>query len=281
MNKEFFYKRIEEIFKEEKSRNLFKKQVDIYLELKEQPKQKTTYKIGDDVFLKKGMFLRGEGALQELSEEKLNFVRENGFLSPDITIEHNPNQKTPLCIPVWNIKNDMYLKDYINLYSGATFLYTTKEDNYKKHTCLVPYKELENHIETFRNKDYWMWTCEQTKEIRFMPNLAKDDPKVQLAFIMNMEGAEKLIENDIFNLNFDKEVLEASIKEIFTKDFIYGERNDFTTNREGALTFGIPGNFIEGLLVGRIYEKNIIILEKLKKHFPNCYICNIDGKVIK
>lgn len=280
MNKEFFYKRIDEIFKEEKSRSLFKKQVDIYLELKEKNKKENTYNIGDDVFLKKGMFLRGEGGLQELDEDKINFISENGFLSPDITIEHNPNQKTPLCIPVWNIKNDIYLKDYINLYSGATFLYTKKEDNYKKNTCLVPYKELENYIESFRNKDYWMWTCEQTKEIRFMPNLAKDDPKVQVAFIMDMTGAEKLIENDIFNLNFDKEVLETFIKDFFIKDFIYTERNDFTTNRESAIIFGIPSNFIEGLLVGRIYEKDKKIIQKLKKYFPNCYICNIDGKVI-
>ena len=132
-----------------------------------------------------------------------------------------------------------------------------------------------------RDKNYWMWRCEQTKEIRFMPNLSKDDKNVQLSFIMNMEGADKLIKNDIFNLEFDKEVLAKFIPEFFINDFIYAERNDFTTNRESAIIFGIPSCFIEGILVGRIYEKDETVLSKIKKYFPNCYICNLDGKVIK
>ena len=282
MNKDFFYNKIDEIFLDQKSRRVFKEQVDNYLELKN-IKRNTNheYKIGDNVKLYKGMFMRGEGSLAELDDGKLNFISENGFISPDITLQYNKKQKTPLCIPVWNIQKDMLLKDYINLYSGATFLYTKKDDNFKYHTCLISYKKLEEHIEKMRDKNYWMWRCEQTKEIRFMPNLAKDDKNVQIAFIMNMEGAEELIKNDIFNLEFDKEVLNKFIPEFFINDFIYTERNDFTTNRESAIIFGIPSCFIEGILVGRIYEKDEIVLNRIKKYFSNCYICNLDGKVIK
>lgn len=55
----------------------------------------------------------------------------------------------------------------------------------------------------------------------------------------------------------------------------------FFTDRESAILFGIPSNFIEGILVGRKYEKDKEILEKIKILQPNCYICNLGGKVIK
>ena len=280
-NKAYFYNKIDNIFTKEKSRNLFKKQVDIYFKLRNINLSKHNYKIGDSVKLYKGMFMRGEGSLSELSDSKLEFISEYGFISPDITVEYKKDQKTPLCIPVWNIQKDMLLSEYINLYSGSTFLYTKKEDGFKHHTFLVPYKKLEDTIEKMRNENYWMWRCEQTKEIRFMPSLAKDDINVQMAFIINTEGTEELINNDIFNLEFDKDVLKDFIQEIFINDFIYAERNDLTTNREGAIIFGIPSNLIEGILVGKIYEKDITVLDKIKEYFPDCYICNLSGIVIR
>lgn len=279
MNKEFYYKRIDEMFKNEKTRNKFKEQVDLYLKSKCNKKNK--YNIGDFVKLSKGMFMRGEGALSKIDETKIKFISEYGFISPDIIKEFNPNQKTPFCIPVWNIQKDMLLKDYINLYSGATLRCILKKDYQKKISCLISYKKIEDTIESFRNNgEYRKWTMEQTKEIRFMPNLAKDDPNVQIAFIMSTDGAEKLIENDIFNLDFEKDVLKDFIQEYFINDFIYATRDDFTTNRESAIIFGIPADFIEGILVGRILEKNKDKLNMIKKYFNNCYICNLDGKVI-
>lgn len=279
MNKDFFYKRIDELFSDKKANNVFKEQVDNYLELKDLKIERPNYKIGDLVRLKKGMFMRGEGAIAELSDDKLEFISNNGFLSPDITLNYNPNQKTPLCIPVWNIQNDILLKDYIELYSGCTLRVGRKNEDNK--TFLVPYRHLDDTIEQLRNLNFWMWSSEQTKEIRFMPNLAKDDSNVQIAFIMNVDKAGKLIENDIFNLEFDKSVLEQFIQEFFIQDFIYGKRDDFTTNRESAIIFGIPSCFIEGILIGRIIEKDETKIKKLKNIFSDCYICNLDGKVIK
>jgi len=57
--------------------------------------------------------------------------------------------------------------------------------------------------------------------------------------------------------------------------------NDFFTDRESAILFGIPSCFIEGILVGRNYEKNEEMLKEIKDILPNVYICNLDGIVIK
>ena len=279
MNKEFYINRLRNIFKfNKKSFMLFKKQMENYYLIKNNLKQeKHNYKLNDNVILSKGTFMRGEGALVDLTEERLKFISENGFVSPDITKKYNKNQKTPLTIPVWNIQKDILLKDYIDLYSGGTikiYSLSTKEH----YTKLIPYKEIDEFVNNL--EDCWNWSMEQTKEIRFMPSLAYN--RVQVGFIINTKDklTKKLIENDIFNLNFDKKVLKSFIAKWFRNKYIYGKRDDFTTNREGAIIFGIPENLIEGILVGRDFEKNKEKLEMLKKHFPDCYICNLDGKVI-
>ncbi len=58
-------------------------------------------------------------------------------------------------------------------------------------------------------------------------------------------------------------------------------KNDFFTDRESAVLFGIPSNLIEGIIVGRIYEKDENILKNIKSILPNSYICNLDGIIIK
>ena len=58
-------------------------------------------------------------------------------------------------------------------------------------------------------------------------------------------------------------------------------KNDFFTDRESDVLFGIPSNFIEGILVGRKYETDSTMLNKIKELVPNSYICNLDGIVIK
>lgn len=283
MNREEYINKLRNIFKwNTNSRIFFKNQINNYYNAKNNYKpNQHNYKVGDMVKLKKHQFMRGEGALNELNEDKLKFISANGFISPDFLDDFNLKKKTPLTVPVWNIQKDMLLKDYINLYSGTTFLYTVKSENYKKYTSLVPYKQLENKIEELRSKEYWMWKCEETKEIRFLPSLARDN--IQLGFIMNLDNeyGKVIAKNDIFDLSFDKNVLKHFISKNFIKDFIYGTRDDFTTNREGAIIFGIPSCFIEGLLVGRKYEKDDKQLKLLKLYFPNCYICNLDGKVIE
>ena len=54
----------------------------------------------------------------------------------------------------------------------------------------------------------------------------------------------------------------------------------FFTDRESAILFGSPSNLIEGILVGRKYEKDNQIIKEIKSLLPDCYICNLDGIVI-
>lgn len=57
-------------------------------------------------------------------------------------------------------------------------------------------------------------------------------------------------------------------------------RNTSTTDRESAIMFGLPTTLIEGVFVGRKIENDIKSLEYIKSKLPDCYICNLDGKVI-
>ena len=207
MNREEYINKLRNIFKwNTNSRIFFKNQINNYYNAKNNYKpNQHNYKVGDMVKLKKHQFMRGEGALNELNEDKLKFISANGFISPDFLDDFNLKKKTPLTVPVWNIQKDMLLKDYINLYRGATFKYICRDDKMSKTTCLVPYKKIDDKIEELRNKKYWIWSCEQTKEIRFMPNLAKDDPNVQ-ALIMDVSNAKELTKKDIFNLDFDNDI---------------------------------------------------------------------------
>ena len=131
-----------------------------------------------------------------------------------------------------------------------------------------------------KNVDHWLWTAESSMEIRFMPSLARNIN--QIGFIINTENeiAQRLRSNSVFKDNFNKKYAfefvnenhkEKFIKDGFTADFF--ERTDY-------LIFGIPKNCIEGILVGRLYEKDKDMLNKIKYYFPNCYICNLDGKII-
>jgi hypothetical protein len=131
--------------------------------------------------------------------------------------------------------------------------------------------------------DCHMWTLEQTKEARFMPSIVQD--RVQIGIIFNGDSvcANELKKGDILNNEF---INNNDVKEFVHKDyyerFIVDRKNkdDFFTDRESALLFGIPSNMIEGILVGRKYEKDENILKEIKELLPNSYICNLDGKVI-
>ena len=131
-------------------------------------------------------------------------------------------------------------------------------------------------------KHYQRWYMEQTKEARFMPSLVQD--KVQVGVIINADNEyiKKLKEKDILNEKMTDEECQDFVDKNYYENFITKRQNkdDFFTDRESAIILGIPKCLIEGILVGRIYENDKKILEQIKKLMPNCYICNLDGKVI-
>jgi len=44
--------------------------------------------------------------------------------------------------------------------------------------------------------------------------------------------------------------------------------------------FGLPTSLIEGVFVGRLIEQDQEALDYIKERLQDCYICNLDGKVI-
>ena len=276
--KEKYIKNIKERF-DDKIQNLLIEQVKLFYDENQEIK-KNKYYLGADVKLFKGTFIHGIfGGLSNL-----DFSVDNGFISTDFTKESRPNKITN-SVGMWNIKEDIMLKDYINMYSGFTLSYSIGRGPESKITSmLVPYHKFDEITEKINNnEEIWSYWGEQTKEVRFLPSLVSD--KRQIAFILNMnsEYAKKLAYNDVWNLDFDESVLINFLDYRYIDKFIKEDRinkDASTTDREAAIMFGLPSKLIEGILVGRKLENDKDSLNYIKKKLPDCYICNLDGKVI-
>lgn len=278
MEKNYYLNKVKKYFKfKSLTKKIFINQINNFYELNKSFKlNKHQYKVGDKIVLKKGTFLHGSRNATDMIEE----IKNDGIISRDFTNKYNKNAKTPFCASMWNIQDDITLGEYVILYSGATVTISSA-DKSEKEIKLIKYGELDKALDEFKNTQYWRWEAEQTKESRFMPCLANN--KVNVAFIFNTESneAKEYIKNDVFNLDLNKKIVKTMLKKWFYTKFIYCEkRTPLTTDRESAILFGMPSCFIEGILVSREYENNNEIINKLKEFFPNCYIANLDGKVI-
>jgi len=277
-NKKLYIREINNRFNG-KAKEILLNQVELFYE-DNQKVEKTKYEIGDDVKLKKGTFIHGIfGSL-----DNFDFTLKNGFISTDFTNNPRPNK---ICnsVGMWNIQKDMYLKDYINEYSGFTITYSIgRGPGSKTISRLIPYHKFDEVTEAINDdNEIWSYWGEKTKEISFIPSLVSN--KRQIAFILNMDSdyAKKLSYNDIWNLDFDAETLKPFLDERYMEKFIEKDRinrDSSTTDRESAIMFGLPSSLIEGIFVGRIIEKDEKSLRYIKEKLPDCYICNLDGKVI-
>ena len=261
------------------ARDILLKQIELFYDVDNQV-TKNRYNIGDDVKLKKGTFIHG--IFGEL--ENFDFTIENGFISTDFTSEARPN-KINNSVGMWNIQDDMMLKEYINQYSGFTISYSIgRGPDSKTISKLIPYHKFDEITEEINNNDeIWSYWGEQTKEVRFIPSLVSN--KRQIAFILNMDSdyAKKLAYNDVWNLDFDKETVKSFLDYRYIEKFINEDRikrDVVTTDRESAIMFGLPINLVEGVFVGRKIEKDNKALNYIKSKLPDCYVCNLDGKVI-
>ena len=261
------------------ARDILLKQIELFYDVDNQV-TKNRYNIGDDVKLKKGTFIHG--IFGEL--ENFDFTIENGFISTDFTSEARPN-KINNSVGMWNIQDDMMLKEYINQYSGFTISYSIgRGPGSKTISKLIPYHKFDEITEEINNNDeIWSYWGEQTKEVRFIPSLVSN--KRQIAFILNMDSdyAKKLAYNDVWNLDFDKQTVKSFLDYRYIEKFINEDRikrDVVTTDRESAIMFGLPINLVEGVFVGRKIEKDNKALNYIKSKLPDCYVCNLDGKVI-
>ncbi|MBR2138689.1 MAG: hypothetical protein IJ966_05290 [Bacilli bacterium] len=227
------------------------------------------YQINDKVILNENHLLHGIGKHIDLIETFAN----RGVVSQDY-LDDATNHAFCYESAFWNVKCEITLKEYIENYSGMV---AKVNDVFYQ----VPYGKLDSFVEEVKKVEHWLWTAESSMEIRFMPSLAKDNN--QIGFILNTEHelANKMRKNSVFKESFNKEwsyeFISEESKDKFVKD---GFKADFF-ERADYLVFGLPKNCIEGILVGRKVENNEEHLSLLKELFPNCYICNLEGIVIK
>ena len=273
MNKEEYVKLVNEKI-DSNARNLLLKQIERYYDATNNYKPKTSnYKTGDLVKLEKGTFLHGTYK----NIEGLEKIAKEGLIC-DLVVDGR-SSKYPLTVGVWNLQKDYLLKDYIDFYSGATIMF---KGECLKETSVISYSKMADIMSVVTRDDYHMWTMEQTKEARFMPSYQQERVQVGIIFNGNNCYAQELLKGDILNISISDTDVKPFINEWFYERFLKDrkEKDDFFTDRESAVIFGLPSCFIEGILVGRKYEQDDKMLNKIKKLLPNCYICNLDGKVI-
>lgn len=241
--------------------------------------EKNKYQVGEEVKLKKGTYMHGIPGLLD----NFDWIVENGFISNDFT-EENIHNKIRHSIGMWVIQKDCLLQEYIKNYSGFTITYTIgRGPGSKEVTKLIPYHKFDEETEKINNdENIWMYWGDQTKEIRFMPSLVSN--KRQIAFILNMESdyAKEMIKKDVWNIELMEEELKDFLDYRYYENFLKERvnRTAQTTDRESAIMFGLPATLIEGVLVGRKLEQDKDSLKHIKEKLPDCYICNIDGKII-
>lgn len=231
------------------------------------------YKVGDLVKLDKGTLLHGTYK----NIDGLEKIADEGLIC-NLIVEGR-NSKYPLTVGVWNLQKDYYLKDYIDFYSGGTVRFVSED---KKSTEVIPYSRMSNFMNYVKNKDYFRWEMEQTKEARFMPSYEQENVQIGIIFNGNNVYVKELLKGDILSNSISDINVKPFVGEWYYERFLKDRKakDDFFTDRESAIIFGLPACFIEGILVGHKYEVDDIMLKKIKELLPNCYICNLDGKVI-
>lgn len=276
MNKEKYIKIVNEKLNGN-SKKIMLRQIENYYDAKNYVLPNHEYKIGDEVLLKKGSLLHGTYKNIDGLKEILN----DGLISSWFI--DGRGSKYQSSVGVWNLKRDYHLKEYINLYSGGTVKYFNQLDS-SKETEVISFDKMSSIMSRVIEKGYLAWTMEQTKEARFMPSYVQD--KVQIGIIFNGDNdyTKKLLKGDILQVeNLNDEDVKDFVNEKYYEQFIVDRINkdDFFTNRESAILFGIPANLIEGILVGREYENDNLKLKEIKELLPNAYICNLDGRIIE
>lgn len=278
-NKEIYIEYAKKTFKG-KALELVLKNIDLFYD-NTSIINKNKYTIGENVFLKKGTFIHG---IREGFGE-FEWIVDNGFISTDFSdISLKGLNKIKNSVGVWNIKEDIFLKDYIINYSGFTITYTIgRGPEAKTVSKLIPYHKFDEETEKINDeKNIYLWWGDKTKEVTYLPSLVAN--KSQIAFILNMESeyAKKVSKQDVWNTDFDDETLEEFLDYRYYPKFLdlRFNKNASTTDRESSIMFGINPRLIEGILVGRKIENDVESLNYIKSKLPDCYICNLDGKVI-
>lgn len=272
MNKEEYLKQIEKFIINKAAKKLFAEQINLFYGYSNSNYPK--YKVGDNIVLTKNNLIHGSRA----KINDLEIISKLGLISSEFYSDINNQKKKPYVVELWDINEYISLRDWIKKYTGVTIDFKDREGKvFKSDICSID--DIKKSISETKNyRDYIIY---QNQEQRFLPNDYIDN-NVDIAFIIEFDNHDKLIENDIFNVNFDKKILKSILPKWFYKKYM-DKRNfdNYETGREKAIIFGIPITMFKGIIVSRNKENDDKYLNVLINLFPNCYICNLDGKVIK
>ncbi len=254
-------------------RKVIDAQIDKFFEIEKLNFQlpKHTYKIGDSVILNTHHYLHGVGK----NDDAIEFVSKFGIVSKEATTSNSKKHGFRYVSGFWKVFDKIKLADYIKNYSGI-------DVRFNNENFLVAYGKIDEFVEKMRNTDHWYWESISSMEIRFMPSLARDINQYGFILNINNDYAKELDKNNVNTLEYDR-----SISKHFNKCFLRRKKDlpklktETYMNRASYIIFGMNKCFIEGVIVGRKVEQSKIKLDKVKKLFPNCYITNLDGNVIR
>ncbi len=269
MNKEKYIELVNQYFKyHKKVKEIFLDQINIYFNAKNN--NKIEYKVGDIVNVTPNTLIHGT----RLKINELDKIKTTGLIASEFYKEKE-NKKKPFVIEFFNVNQNLTLKEYIDKYvNGCTV--TLHDMKGIPTNTMINYKEIFHYIKNQNFRDYSIY---QNQEQRFLPNDFRD--KVDIAFILTYDKNNPVYKYDVFDKNFDKKILKAIFPKWFYKKYLRTRKWDnHETGREKAFIFGIPSRMIEGIIISRKYEQDNKIINNIKEKFPDCYICNLDGKVI-
>lgn len=275
MNEEKSKRLIKKYFRFKKNTiNLFKKQIEEFYKIKnDYDSINYEFNTNDNILLSNNVLIHGT----RIDVDKLEEISRNGLIAPEFLGKYNKNKKKPFVVEFWKIDEEITLKEYIDKYCGVTIeIKSSNGDILNK--IITPICNIEKEILSLKNyRDYIIY---QNHEQRFLPNNYNNNST--MAFIVRMNDKnENLLKNDIFSIDFNQKILKQIVPKWFYNKYMANRNFDnYETGRERAIIYGVPACLIEGILVNREIEKDQIKLAKIKKNFPKCYVCNIDGKVI-
>lgn len=275
MNEEKSKRLIKKYFRFKKNTiNLFKKQIDDFYKIKNNYGSiNNEFNINDNILLSNNVLIHGT----RIDVDKLDEISEIGLIAPEFLGKYNKNKKKPFVVEFWKIEEEITLKEYINKYCGVTIEVKSNTGDIL-NKIITPLCNIEKEILSLKNyRDYVIY---QNQEQRFLPNNYNNNST--MAFIIRMNDKnETLLKNDIFSSDFNQKILKQIVPKWFYNKYMVNRNFDnYETGREKAIIYGVPACLIEGILVNREIENDQIQLAKIKKNFPKCYVCNIDGKVI-
>ncbi|MBQ8845312.1 MAG: hypothetical protein IJ008_04810 [Clostridia bacterium] len=248
------------------TKKIMLEQVKNFYEISKKDVYRKKYKVGENVYLAQYNLIAG----LNLNIEYLKQISKEGKICADYTgIE--TNHKVKWAVSTWKFAKRIKLKDYITNYSGMTIAYN---DTYE----IVPYEKIKTFVKKLKKQYNFLWEAESTREMRFLPSNIIDNDNIGLIFNMGHEGCEKMLKNELTQ-NFIPDEIKLTLAPNEQNNLRYIIEKS-VIERCSYVIFGIPRNCIEGLFVNRKTESNKELLSNLKELFPDCYICNLDGKVI-